>query len=112
MLLLTSVNRVNLIRTNAIKAFSVFIYSLAALLIFALEGKVDWIVGLWMVLGSIIGAWFSSIWSVRKGGERAIRITLLIMVSYQKGFVHTKQNIALTKNRGMDLLDENRTYAF
>ena len=82
MLLLTTVNRVNLIRTNAIKAFSVFFYSLAALLIFALEGKVDWIVGLWMVLGSIVGAWFSSIWSVRKGGEKAIRITLLIMVLY------------------------------
>ena len=82
MLLLTTVNRVNLIRTNAIKAFSVFIYSLAALLIFALEGKVDWIVGFWMVLGSIIGAWFSSIWSVRKGGEKVIRITLLIMVIY------------------------------
>ena len=82
MLLLTTVNRVNLIRTNAIKAFAVFFYSLAALLIFAIEGKVDWIVGFWMVLGSIIGAWFSSIWSVRKGGERAIRITLLIMVIY------------------------------
>ena len=47
-----------------------------------LEGKVDWIVGFWMVLGSIIGAWFSSIWSAKKGGERAIRITLLIMVLY------------------------------
>ena len=66
----------------AIKAFSVFLYSLAALLIFALEGKVDWIVGFWMVLGSIIGAWFSSIWSVRKGGEKVIRVTLLIMVTY------------------------------
>ena len=82
MLLLTTVNRVNLIRTNAIKAFAVFFYSLAALLIFAIEGKVDWIVGFWMVLGSIIGAWFSSIWSVRKGGEKVIRITLLIMVIY------------------------------
>ena len=32
-------------------------------------------------LGSVIGAWLSSRWSVKKG-DKVIRITLLIMVSY------------------------------
>ena len=38
-------------------------------------------VGLWMVLGSVAGAWLSSRWSVKKG-DKVIRFTLLIMVSY------------------------------
>ena len=81
MLLLTQLNRMNLLRTNSVKAFSVFIYSIAAVLIFALDGKILWMVGLWMVLGSVIGAWLSSRWSVKKG-DKVIRITLLIMVFY------------------------------
>jgi uncharacterized membrane protein YfcA len=81
MLLLTQLNRINLLRTNSIKAFSVFVYSIAAVAIFALDGKILWMVGLWMVLGSIVGAWLSSRWSVKKG-DKVIRITLLIMVSY------------------------------
>ena len=81
MLLLTQINRMNLLRTNSVKAFSVFIYSIAAVLIFALDGKILWMVGFWMVLGSVVGAWLSSRWSVKKG-DKVIRITLLIMVSY------------------------------
>ena len=81
MLLLTQLNRMNLLRTNSVKAFSVFVYSIAAVLIFALDGKILWMVGLWMVLGSIVGAWLSSRWSVKKG-DKVIRITLLVMVSY------------------------------
>ena len=34
-----------------------------------------------MVLGSVTGAWLSSRWSVKKG-DKLIRFTLLIMVSY------------------------------
>jgi hypothetical protein len=81
MLLLTQVSRLSLVRTNSVKAFSVFFYSIAAVLIFALDGKIIWMVGLWMVLGSIVGAWISSRWSVDKG-DKVIRITLLIMVTY------------------------------
>ena len=81
MLLLTQVSRLSLVRTNSVKAFSVFFYSIAAVLIFALDGKILWMVGLWMVLGSIVGAWLSSRWSVDKG-DKVIRVTLLIMVTY------------------------------
>ena len=81
MLLLTQVSRLSLVRTNSVKAFSVFFYSIAAVLIFALDGKIIWMVGIWMVLGSIVGAWLSSRWSVDKG-DKVIRITLLIMVTY------------------------------
>ncbi|GIS01203.1 MAG: hypothetical protein CM15mP102_20230 [Flavobacteriales bacterium] len=61
MLLLTQINRMNLLRTNSVKAFSVFIYSIAAVLIFALDGKILWMVGfgwfldLLLVLGCQVG---------------------------------------------------------
>ena len=80
MLFLTQINQLDLIRTNATKVTVVFIYSLFALGTFAWNGKVEWILGLWMAFGTSFGAWFTSRWSVKKG-ERVVKIALLIMVS-------------------------------
>ena len=80
MLFLRQINRLDLITTNATKVTIVFIYSLFALGTFAWNGKVDWLMGLWMALGTSFGAWLTSRWSVKKG-ERVVKIALLIMVS-------------------------------
>ena len=80
MLFLTQINQIDLIRTNATKVTVVCIYSLFALGTFAWDGKVDWLLGIWMALGTSLGAWLTSRWSVKKG-ERVVKIALLIMVS-------------------------------
>ena len=79
MLFLTRYNHMTLIKTNAAKVALVAIYTFVALCLFAYNGKVDWIMGLWLSLGTIFGGWFSSRWSVKKG-EWVIKLTLLIMV--------------------------------
>ena len=80
MLFLTQINQMDLIRTNATKVTVVCIYSLFALGTFAWNGKVDWLLGLWMALGTSMGAWLTSRWSVQKGA-RVVKIALLLMVS-------------------------------
>ena len=79
-LFLNNVNRLMLIKTNATKVSVVFIYTAGALAVFAYNGTVDWMVGFVLGLGTSLGAWWSSRWSVDRG-EGVIKIAMIIMVS-------------------------------
>lgn len=78
-LFLHYVNRMNLVRVNATKVAVVFIYTLAALAVFIWNDKVIWQVGLVLAVGNMLGAWFSSRISVKKG-DGFIKIFLVVMV--------------------------------
>ena len=80
MFFLNQVNRLPLVKTNATKVFLVLIYSSGALLLFAFNDAVDWKLGFILALGSSIGAWWSSRWSVERG-EGVIKLILVIAVS-------------------------------
>ena len=77
---MNNLNRLSLIKTNATKVSVVFIYTAGALALFAYNGTVDWVMGLVLGLGTSLGAWWSSRWSVDKG-EGVIKIAMIIMVS-------------------------------
>ena len=79
-LFLNNVNRLSLIKTNATKVSLVFIYTCGALALFAYNGTVDWTTGLVLAIGTSLGAWWSSRWSVNKG-EGVIKIAMVVMVS-------------------------------
>lgn len=69
---LTTVNGFSLVKTNSVKLFVVMIYTLAALLVFIYEGKVNWMYGGVLAIGNSTGAWIASRWSVKKG-DKVIR---------------------------------------
>src|SRR5207245_990038 len=46
----------DLIRANAIKSLFLLWISLASLLVFYVEGEVDWRIGVWLSAGSILGS--------------------------------------------------------
>ncbi len=73
-------NQLSLVKANASKAVIIIIYMAGALLIFVLNDKVNWQMGLTMAIGNAIGAWFSSRFSVNKG-DKFIKIFLIITVS-------------------------------
>jgi uncharacterized membrane protein YfcA len=79
MFILNRFNGLDLIKTNATKVVLITIYSTVALIVFAYNNSIDWEKGLWMALGTVYGAWWSSRWSVKKG-DKVIRITMLIMI--------------------------------
>jgi uncharacterized membrane protein YfcA len=72
-------NRLSLVKTNATKVVTVLIYTIAALAVFAYNGKVDWVVGLILAIGNASGAWIASRYSVKKG-DGFIKIFLVVMV--------------------------------
>jgi uncharacterized membrane protein YfcA len=45
---------------NAVKAVALFPMSMASLVIFAWAGEVDWWIGLYLSVGSVIGAWIAA----------------------------------------------------
>ena len=76
---ITTVNGFSLVRTNALKMFVVFFGTLIALLIFVIEGHVDWGLGLALAGGNSIGVSIGSHWAVAKG-DKTIRIILVCSI--------------------------------
>ncbi len=69
----------DLVKANAVKNLVVFFYAIFALLVFIIDGKVDYMYGLVLSAGSIIGALVASWLSVRKGAG-FIRAVILFSV--------------------------------
>ena len=79
---LTFINKMSLVRANSVKVFSVLIYTIAALAVFIIEDKIDWLYGSILALGNMTGAWIASRWSVEKGDvwiKRFLIVTVSIM---------------------------------
>lgn len=76
---LTSIHGFNMAKTNSIKVFVILCYTVAAVIVFYLEGKIRWEYGLILAAGNSIGAWVGSRWSVGKS-DKLIRLILLVMV--------------------------------
>lgn len=76
---LTLINKFTLVKTNSAKVFVVMVYTLSALLIFILEGKINWMFGIVLAVGNSTGSWTASRLSVKKG-DRWIRWFIIITV--------------------------------
>ncbi|MEO9893972.1 sulfite exporter TauE/SafE family protein [Aurantibacter sp.] len=72
-------NKLTLVKANATKVMVVLIYSTAALVVFILNDKVIWLVGLVLAIGTGSGAWVASRFSVQKG-DGFIKSFLVVMV--------------------------------
>lgn len=66
----------NLVRANAIKVFIVLIYIFFSLGIFIYHKQVDFVAGLILAVGNMIGAWFGAHFTV-KGGAKYVRYVLI-----------------------------------
>lgn len=79
LLILSSVNNLSLVKSNAVKVTVALIYTISAVAVFAYNDKINWRVGLTLAIGTAIGGWFASRWSVKKG-DGLIRKFLIVMV--------------------------------
>jgi uncharacterized protein len=77
--ILTTVNRFSLVKSNSIKVFVVLVYTVSALAVFIIGGKVNWLFGLVLAVGNSFGGWVASRWSVEKG-DKWVRVFLVITV--------------------------------
>lgn len=75
MAVLRHLERMDLVRINAYKVLIVLVYTLPALIIFALTDNINWGYGLSLAAGNALGGWWAARWSARKG-EGLVRIVL------------------------------------
>ncbi|MEP1097171.1 MAG: sulfite exporter TauE/SafE family protein [Cyclobacteriaceae bacterium] len=76
---LTGAHGFNMAKTNSIKVFIIMCYTVIALVIFWMEGKIKWEYGLVLAIGNSAGAWVASRWSVGKS-DQLIKKILVVMV--------------------------------
>ncbi len=79
LLALTSINYMNLVKSNAVKVLVVFIYTIGALAIFIYNQQIDYLYGIVLAIGNATGGWIASRWAVKKG-EGLVKVFLVIMV--------------------------------
>jgi uncharacterized membrane protein YfcA len=75
----------DLVKANAVKNLIVFFYAIFALLVFIISGQVNYLYGLILSIGSVIGALIASYLAVKKGAGfiRAIIILSVILTIIQ-----------------------------
>tara|TARA_R110001583_G_scaffold47124_3_gene147601 strand:- start:939 stop:1691 length:753 start_codon:yes stop_codon:yes gene_type:complete len=79
LLILSSINNLSLVKSNAIKVTVVLIYTVSAVMVFAYNDKINWGIGLTLAIGNAAGGWLASRWSVKKG-DGLIRKFLIVMI--------------------------------
>jgi hypothetical protein len=75
----------DLVKANAVKNLIVFFYAIFALLVFMIDGKVDYLYGLVLSAGSMIGAYIASYLAVKRGAGfiRAVILASVVLTVIQ-----------------------------
>jgi len=72
--------QMNLVFVNLHKVVVILMYTLPALLIFALSGHVDWLLGLSLASGNALGAWYAAQLMVVRG-EKVVRYMFMVAIA-------------------------------
>jgi uncharacterized membrane protein YfcA len=75
----------DLVKANALKIFTVFLYSPFVLIVFMLNGHIDYAMGLFSSIGNLIGGIIASYFAIKQGANfvRGILIVVIILFSAQ-----------------------------
>jgi uncharacterized protein len=76
---LSLITGLSLVKINSIKVFVICFYIFSSLLIFIINGKVNWFLGISLSIGNSLGAWLGSNFAVSKG-DKWIKVVLSISV--------------------------------
>ena len=77
---LNLIENYDLVNANAVKVFIVLCYTVFAVIIFAISGKILWLHGLILALGNSLGAYLGVKAAIKKG-EKAVKIVLAVAIT-------------------------------
>jgi uncharacterized membrane protein YfcA len=75
---LTAIIGHDMLGANAVKVIATLVFNVVALVVFALAGDVDWVPGLILGAGSMVGAWLGVKFAVKRG-HNAIRVVVIVV---------------------------------
>ncbi len=76
---LTLITGFSLVRINSMKMMIVAIYMVSSIIIFLINGKINWLYGLTLAVGNSLGAYLGSVFSVKKG-DKWIKVILVVVI--------------------------------
>ena len=71
----------DLVKTNAVKNWVAFAVTLAATLVFAYYGLIQWIPGLVMALGNVLGGFVGAKLAIKKGNRLIFGFLIVVMIA-------------------------------
>ncbi len=88
--LLALITGMSLVKINSLKVFIMGMYLLASLLVFIVNGKINWLIGLTLAVGNGIGAYLGSNFAVAKGDKwiRAVLVLVVLLMSAKLLGIH------------------------
>ena len=78
---LVGINHFSLVKTNSAKVLIVLVYTLSSLVVFIYAGIIHWGYAIILALGSAIGGWIASRWSVDKGDVWIKRLLVVMVIA-------------------------------
>jgi uncharacterized membrane protein YfcA len=70
----------DLVRANAVKNGIVLLFTVSAILVFIRNGQVNWIVGLILAVGNMLGAWVAARVAVDRGAVWVRRLLITVVI--------------------------------
>ncbi|MFK8115307.1 MAG: sulfite exporter TauE/SafE family protein [Rubripirellula sp.] len=71
----------DLVKTNAVKNWIAFLVTLAATLVFAFYGLIEWVPGLVMACGNILGGFVGAKLAIKKGNRLIFGFLIVVMIA-------------------------------
>ncbi len=78
---LTLINGFSLVKTNSVKVFVALFFTFSSLIVFFLDGQINWGWGIILAVGNAAGGWIGSRWSVDKGDVWVKRFLLISVLA-------------------------------
>ncbi len=72
----------DLVRANAVKVVIVLFFTLSALVVFIANDQVDWLVGLILAIGNMLGAWFAARFALQRGAVWVRRVMIAVVAFF------------------------------
>jgi uncharacterized membrane protein YfcA len=79
--ILSRVMGLDLVRVNMHKVFIIMVYTIVALMVFASQIQIYWIMGLFLAVGNSIGGWVGASMSISKGESMIRKVLNCVLVA-------------------------------
>lgn len=73
---------INLVHGNAVKLTIIFFFTATALIIFAINGQVNWGMGLILGVGNMLGAWLGTHVAIKKGHDFIKHVVTVAVIGF------------------------------
>jgi len=79
-----------MVRINSIKVIVAFVYTLAVVMVFIYNNLIQWRYGLTLAVGTSLGGWLGSLFSIKKGDKwiKALLLVTIVVLSVKLWFYY------------------------